>query len=205
MRYGLSFRRAVKALVPAVAIAAAISGEADAHHILGIPHYAYDERYPQTPVLSYRLDAGPYDVRMTGYPGHPQPGDRVSLHVYVTRKHDGGLYAGALTGTVFQDALIGDDVKVYGPVTATLEERLFKFDPVFAEEANYTVRVQFDVEGVPWTIDLPMVAGEPGSPWSVLGGTAAGVSALLIVVRAVRIKRRRAARTSLARADASPA
>jgi hypothetical protein len=46
-----------------------------AHHILGIPHYAYDEQYPQTPVLTYRVDAGANELKMTGYPG---PGTRAS-------------------------------------------------------------------------------------------------------------------------------
>ena len=32
------------------AISVMAIGMAPAHHILGIPHYAYDEDYPQTPV-----------------------------------------------------------------------------------------------------------------------------------------------------------
>lgn len=162
-----------------------------AHHIMGIPHYAYDEQYPQTPVLTYRLEAGPYDVRMTGYPGKPTPGERSTLHVYIRRMDNGALFEGSVRLTVMQDQLIGEDLVVYGPSLAKIEERLFKFYPTFPDEANYLVRIEFEVEGVPWIVDLPMVAGEPGSPWTVLGSTVFGLLAFVVVIRAIRIKRQR--------------
>ena len=40
-------------------------------------------------------------------------------------------------------------------------------------------------------IDLPVVVGEPGSPWTILGGAAGGLAVFLVMVRAIRIKRRR--------------
>lgn len=162
-----------------------------AHHILGIPHYAYDEQYPQTPVLTYRLEAGPYDVRMTGYPGKPTPGERCTLHVYLRRMDDGALFEGSVRMTVIQDQFIGEDLVVYGPALAEIEERLFKFHPTFPDEANYLIRIEFEVEDVPWIVDLPMVAGEPGSPWTVLGSTVFGLFAFVVVIRAIRIKRQR--------------
>ncbi|MFT5366464.1 MAG: hypothetical protein ACI8V2_001411 [Candidatus Latescibacterota bacterium] len=162
-----------------------------AHHIMGIPHYAYDEQYPQTPVLTYRLEAGPYDVRMTGYPGKPTPGERCTLHVYIRRMDDGALFEGKVIMTVMQNVLMSEDRVVYGPAEAEIEERLFKFHPAFPDEANYTVRIEFEVDDVPWIVDLPMVAGEPGSPWTVLGSTVFGLVAFVVVIRAIRIKRQR--------------
>ena len=55
------------------------------------------------------------------------------------------------------------------------------------------VRVFFEKDGTPWTIDLPVVVGEPGSPWTVVGGVGAAVLIFLVVVRAARIKMKRAA------------
>ena len=92
-----------------------------------------------------------------------------------------------------QDHLLGTDPVIYGPVEARLEEAVYKFYPLFADEANYVARLEFEAEGVPWIIDLPMVAGEPGSPWKVLGGTVTGLVLFLVVIRAVRIKRQRRA------------
>ena len=177
---------------------------ASAHHILGIPHYAYDERYPQTPVLTYRVEMGPHEIKMTGYPGKPKVGERCTLHLYVRRLDDGKLFDDTVTLTVFRDRLIGTDTAVYGPAEARLEESLYKFYPVFEVEANYLVRVAFEAEGAPWIIDLPMVVGEPGSPWAVLGGIAIGVATFLVVIRAIRIKRRRAADTPALADGAGP-
>ncbi len=167
---------------------------ARAHHILGIPHYAYDEQYPQTPVLTYRVDAGAHEVRMTGYPGVPAPGERCSLHVYIRHSRTGKLFDDVVTLTVTEDWLVGTDPVVYGPVTARLEEAVYKFFPEFESEANYTTRIEFEADGEPWTIDLPMVVGEPGSPWLVLSGFALATFLFLIIVRAIRIKRRRTKR-----------
>ena len=162
-----------------------------AHHILGIPHYAYDEQYPQTPVLTYRVEAGPHEVKMTGYPGKPRPGEQCALHVYIRRLDDGCPFDAGVRFTVMQENLLGTDPIIYGPIEASLEEAVYKFYPLFANEANYVARLEFEAEGVPWIIDLPMVAGEPGSPWKVLGGAAAGLVLFLVVIRAFRIKRQR--------------
>ncbi len=162
-----------------------------AHHILGIPHYAYDEQYPQTPVLTYRLEAGANEVRMTGYPGVPAPGERCSLHVYIRRTDTGALFDDKVTLTVTEDRLIGTDPIVYGPVTAGLEEAVYKFFPQFDSEANFSARIEFEADGAPWVIDLPIVVGEPGSPWIVLGSIAVATVIFLVFIRAVRIKQRR--------------
>jgi len=84
--------------------------------------------------------------------------------------------------------MFAEDTVVYGPVTASLEENVYKFYPRFEDEANYTVRIEYEVEGTPWIVDLPMVVGEPGSPWAVVGGVGVGVVLFLIAIRAVRIK-----------------
>jgi len=183
------------------------SAPAWAHHILGVPHYAYDEAYPQTPVLTYRADVGSYELKMTGNPGKPRPGQRCSLHVYIRDPKSGAVFDDTVTLSVFRDQLVGADPIIYGPIKGRIEEAMYKFFPTFDEEANYRVRIEFEADGEPWIIDLPMVAGEPGSPWAVLGSIAAGVGVFLIVVRALRIKmkrRERVANAALQRAEGVP-
>jgi len=186
-------------VVPAVLVAVLATvlvstTSAYAHHILGIPHYAYEKDYPQTPVLTYRVDAGAYEIKMTGYPGTPMPGEQCSMHVYISRLDGGELYDGPVTMTVWRDRFFGDDPVIYGPITTRLDERLYKFYPRFGEASDYLVRIHFEADGAPWDISLPVVVGEPGSPALVLGGAGAGLLVFLIVIRALRIKaaRRRA-------------
>ncbi len=162
-----------------------------AHHILGIPHYAYDELYPQTPVLTYRVNAGPHEVKMTGYPGIPSPGERCTYHVYIKRLDNNKPYDGGVTMSVIKDRLFRSDPVIYGPSKARLEQAVYKFFPRFEDEANYTVRIAFEAEDAPWIIDLPVVVGEPGSPWIVAGCSFGGLALFLVVIRAIRIKMRR--------------
>ncbi len=164
-----------------------------AHHILGIPHYNYDERYPQAPVLTYLVDAGAHTVQMTGYPGKPAPHQRCELHVYIRRTDTEQPFNGAVTLTVMRDRMIADDLAIYGPIEASLDEALYKFYPEFEEESNYYARIEFEAEGAPWIIDLPIVVGEPGSPWTVVAAIIGGVIVFLVVIRAVRIKMNRRA------------
>jgi len=185
----MSIRRAVSMTVAALALLAPVA--ALGHHILGIPHYAYDEQYPQVPVLTYRVNAGSYEVKLTGYPGKPEPGDFCSVHVYIQHLETGEPFDGAVSLTVLRDRLVGPDPVIYGPMTSTLEDAVYKFFPKFEDEANYTIRVEYEADGAPWILDLPMVIGEPGSPLALLAGVAAGVILFLVVIRALRIKRRR--------------
>jgi len=183
----------LKQFISVIALCIGISMPVWSHHILGTPHYAYDEEYPQTPILTYSAEQGSYDVNMTCFPGKPQPGDTTSLHFYIKHHETGGAFSDPVTLTVFRDELVGDDPVVYGPIEGHLEEAMFKFFPQFIEEANYTVRLEYVVDGVPWILDLPMVAGEPGSPWTVIGISGGGLAVFLIVIRAIRIKRNRRA------------
>lgn len=162
-----------------------------AHHIMGIPHYAYDEDYPQTPVLTYAVDAGLYSVKMTGYPGRPKPGDSCTFNVYINPKSGGPPFDGEVRMTLTRDELIGIDPVVYGPITASLDEAVYKFHPTLEKEANYVARIEFEGADEPWSIDLPIVAGEPGSPWVVLLSLVGGIVCFLVVVRAIRIKKAR--------------
>ena len=54
-----------------VSVFAALTLVLHAHHIMGVPHYAYDELYPQTPVLTYKANLQNYRIEMTANPGKP--------------------------------------------------------------------------------------------------------------------------------------
>ncbi len=158
------------------------------HHILGVPHYAYDEEYPQTPVLTYSVNTEGHMIQMTGYPGHPEPGERSSLHVYALDQEFGAPFDGKVTMTIRRDRAFGNDPVIYGPVEAEIEEAIFKFHPTYDKEARYFVDITFNREERPWTIRLPLEVGEPSSPWSAVLLGIGGVLVGLTLVRAFVIK-----------------
>lgn len=158
------------------------------HHILGVPHYAYDEEYPQTPVLTYSVNTEGYMIKMTGYPGHPEPGERCSLHVYALDQEFGSTFDGTVTMTVRRDRAFGNDPIIYGPVEAEIEEAIFKFYPTYDKEARYFIDITFEREERPWTIRLPIEIGEPRSPWSVVLLAIGGIFIGAVLLRAVIIK-----------------
>jgi len=164
---------------------------AGAHHILGVPHYAYDENYPQTPVLTYRAEIHDYVVEMTGYPGKPEPGERFSLHAYVQNAGTGEVVSDGAVLTVKRDRFLVRDAIIYGPMEAELEESMYKYFPQFEVAGDYVLELAFETEGDDWLILLPMTVGEPKSPWAMIGiGLALGCTAL-IIARAVLIKSKR--------------
>ena len=178
-------------LIPVI-VAAAAAAPAAAHHIMGIPHYTYDKNYPQAPVLRLREKIGRLEVQLTGFPGRPQPGQRMRITVYITEPHCAQVtYQEPVAMTVRRVTMWGGREAVYGPIRESLERGLYAFNPVFPDEGNYDVVLELPVEGIPSSLTFAMVVGEPGSPWSVLAGYGGGLAALLIVLRAVRIKRAR--------------
>jgi hypothetical protein len=181
----------------AAALALALAGLATAHHILGIPHYAYDESYPQAPVITYAVEAGPYLIKVTGYPGRPAPHELAQVHAYVVRRDDpASIYAEAIAARLERDGLLGPSV-VWGPTTTRFESNLHKLSPQFGAEGRYRLRLEMQLEGQPYEIDFPLVVGEPASATTTLLLWGGALAAFVVLVRAARIKleRRRSAAT----------
>ena len=164
---------------------------AAAHHILGVPHYAYDEDYPQTPVLTYRAEVGRFEVKATAYPGELVAREPVTLHVYITDHETGSLYDGSVTMRIDRKRGPASPVPVYGPIAAELDERIYKFHPVFPLDARYRALLAFYADDQAWSVELPMVVGEPVSIWGTVGWVATAAALLLFIGRAVAIKVRR--------------
>jgi len=180
------------------------AGSAAAHHILGIPHYAYDESYPQAPVITYAVDAGPYRVQVTGYPGKPAPGELARVHAYVVRSDDpSAIYAGPVEARLERDGFFGSSL-VWGPAPARFEENLHKLSPRFGAEGRYLLRLEMELDGQPYDIDCPLFVGEPASATGTVLVWGAAMLVLVVLVRAARIKleRRRGAASAL---DSAPA
>ena len=166
-------------------------GGIGAHHIMGIPHYSYDKHYPQAPVITYKVGAGPYILELTGYPGKPIPGELSQMHAYVYKKADKAqVFGGKIEASVTRDGVAGRKT-IFGPVRTRFEEKLHKFSPVYAEAGKYHVRLEMMLEGRPYEIDFPILVGDPGSPMAALIAWLCGIALLVVVIRAIKIKRER--------------
>ncbi len=180
---------------------------ARAHHILGIPHYAYSDEYPQTPFVEVMAQVGSKDLDFTYYPGIPDPGDRLRFKLYVRDRETGEPYTEPLTVVYARKSFFGGSEAIHGPVEIRPgvgpEANDFKFFFTFEDAEAYEVRVAVpngdDVEVVPF----PVTIGQTDSRPLLLA--AAGTVGIAVVAVAL-IKRRRAARpaTQLRRGEAHP-
>ncbi|MEK7865869.1 MAG: 4Fe-4S binding protein [Planctomycetota bacterium] len=203
LKYHVSFTsaaiepKATKPATPSVPVAAvallvlAMGGVAQAHHILGLPHYAYDEKYPQIPVLKLIEKVGTWEIQLTGFPGRPEPGVRSNISVYIVDVATRAPYAKPVTIEVYDQPAFGSRTRIYGPVSAELFQGVFRFQPVYPADGNYEVVLSFEDGPVTSTLRFPMVVGEPGSPWTTVGLFVGGAVLFFVVVRAIRIKRAR--------------
>lgn len=185
----------VGTLLLAGALVFGLTPPVHAHHIMGIPHYSYDENYPQAPVLKLVETVGNWEFQLTSFPGNPKPGDRTELHVYVIQETSRKVYDKPLALTIHRVGALGRE-QIYTK-ESTLLENVYKFYPTYKEEGNYELTLSFADETGTSTLTFPMVVGEPGSPWVALGGYMSGLLLFVLVIRAIRIKRRRRAEPKL--------
>lgn len=164
---------------------------AGAHHILGLPHYAYKENYPQTPTLEYPATTGPYDVLMTSYPGKPVPGEAATIAFYIKDRTTGQPYHLPVTVQVLKSATFGTRQVVVPAATHAPFDNQHKYTITVPDARQYIIELALEVEGQTERIPFLIVAGEPPASMPLIAAIAVGLTAFLLMVRAVRVKRQR--------------
>ncbi len=167
------------------------SSFAQAHHILGLPHYSYKENYPQAPTLEYPATTGPYDVLMTSFPGHPVPGERTTIAFYIKDRNTGLPYELPVSMRALKTATFGANTVIMEPLIHEPTTNQHKYFVTFPDDGEYIVELTMDVEGKPEVIPFLMIAGAPTATKSVVIAIGAGLGSFLLVVRAVKLKRDR--------------
>lgn len=176
------------------AVIALLPLRAEAHHILGLPHYSYKENYPQAPTLEYPATTGPYDVLMTSFPGHAVPGERTTIAFYIKDRNTELPYDQPVSMRVLQTATFGSNKVVMEPTIHEPSTNQHKFFVTFPEDGEFVVELTMDVEGKPEVIPFLMIAGQSSATKSIVIAISIGLGVFLLVVRAIRIKRNRLAR-----------
>ena len=168
------------------------SGPVFAHHIMGIPHYAYDANYPQAPVIKLIEEVDDWEVQLTGYPGRPTPGVRTEVHVYVLNKKTGEPRLEPMTLEAFKIEAFGAKQSIYGPAQGRPDDNIHKYYPTYPSNGNYELLLSVDGKGEEAAaLYFTLSVGEPPSPWKFLGFFGGGLLLFIIVIRAVRIKMNR--------------
>ncbi len=170
--------RKVVRLAAAAALAGLLAPAAEAHHIKGIPHYAYTESYPQAPAFEELRRAGPFELRFTFF---TLPGTKnADFALYIKDTRGGKPYAGEVTMTVYAE---GESPAPDHWVRAYRNKNnIYKVGWVYETSGVYYVRVRFASGADAADQTFRIEVGESEANYWLLGTVALGVMALITVV-----------------------
>lgn len=170
--------RKVVRLAAAAALAGLLAPAAEAHHIKGIPHYAYTESYPQAPTFEELRRAGPFELRFTFF---ALPGTKnADLALYVKDTRGGKPYAGEVTMSVYAEG--ESPAQAHWVRAYRNKNNIYKVGWVYETSGVYYVRVRFAAGADAADETFRIQVGESGANYWVLGAVALGVAALIAVV-----------------------
>lgn len=134
-----------------------------AHHIMGIPHYAYDENYPQLPFVEVTAQSGAWDLRFTYFPGLIQPGERIRFKLYGRHRESGEPLRVPLVAQLRRRRFAAASEPLAEPFPLRVgkgpEGNDYKFFKTFPDYDSYEVLVRFpfpdgSVEEIPFPVDV---------------------------------------------------
>jgi len=164
---------------------------ARSHHVVGMAHFNYDENSLR-PALRLAQTVGSWELSVACYPGDPAPGEETELLVSIRDLSSNTQYSETIGCTIRQVSFLRENQIVFGPEVTSVDGGQFSFRPTFPADGNYEVTICFQDGDLISTLMLPVVAGEPGAPWAILGGFGVGCVlfvAVICVIRAARSRR----------------
>jgi len=163
-----------------IGISLLLVSTAAAHHIRGIPHYSYQDNYPQAPVFEEFRDTGPWALQFTYWKIPSQKA--LDLALYVKRAATDAPYEGGVTLQVFKEGEDETSEKNH-PFTAYANPRnIYKVGWVYEESGLYNVRVIMGEGAEKITEHFTIQVGTIPLNYWYLGGTVIGVIALMAAV-----------------------
>lgn len=172
---------------------------AAAHHVLGRPAYSLNEDSNTPPGIQGEAQIGEYSVTYMIFPAFPRPDHPGRVNLYITNAEDGAPFQGKVAFKV-RDASwyawlgIGGAEKKLG--LQSLDDSVFRQSFVFGGAGDYIISAEFQSDGEPYVIDLPLRVGEPAP----VGPVGIGVGLLVAVLVTVSVIQRRRAMTGKIRA-----
>ncbi len=179
----------------AAALAAAVAwlspvDFAAAHHVLGRPGYSLNEDSNTPPSLQGETRLGDYFVTYMVFPAFPEPGKPGKIYLYATRIDDGTPYLGKVTFTARDNSWLSwlgaGNTAAYRGVQPP-DDNVYRQGYEFHEAGDYIISAEFEAEGEPHVLDVPLRIGVPAPVGPVVGGVA-----LILLVTVSVVYRRRA-------------
>ena len=156
---------------------------AGAHHIRGIPHYSYQENYPQVPLFEEFRDSGTWTLQFTFWPIPTQKA--LDLALYVKHATTGRPYDGTVVFRVYRE---GEDLnKGNHPFEAYANPRnIHKVGWVYEEDDVYYAQVSLGEGHQAISETFKFQVGELKPNYLALGGAGAAVLALIVSVAIIK-------------------
>jgi len=122
-----------------IALSVLVASTVVAHHIRGIPHYSYQENYPQAPAFEEFRESGPWSMQFTYWQIPSQTA--LDLALYVKRRETDKPYSGAVKLQVFKQGEEETNT-INHPFDAYANPRnIHKVGWVYEEAGVYIVKV----------------------------------------------------------------
>ena len=155
------------------------------HHIRGIPHYSYNENYPQSPLFEELRESGDWSLQFTFWEIPAKKA--LDLAFYAKSIASGEPYTNAVTFQVFSQ---GEDLaQKKHPFAATINPRnVYKVGWVYEDAGLYIARVTLGEGARAVSEDFLFQVGEPPPNYWFMGGCLGAV--LVLVVSVALLKRR---------------
>ena len=190
-----------KALIAACCFLAvvALQSTAYAHEVAGQPSHVLSEDPDAPPSVQMQTRIGQFDVTITAFPAFLKPDERGTVNLYASRIDNGQPYAGEVTFKVRDDSLFSNWEQTIG--TQQIHDDHFSQDFVFKDEGDYIIRAEFEADGEPYSVDLPLTIGTPLS-FGTIGIVGGAILIALVTVNLVQRRRLQHVQTALHQGDA---
>ena len=164
---------------------AALQTAARAHDLPGQPSHVLSEDPDAPPAVQIETHIGAYHVILMASPASPQPDERGTLTLSVFRSDNEEPFVGRVTFKAIADSLFSEQEETIG--VQFIRDDVYEQGFLFKEAGDYIIRAEFDIDGQPSAVDLPLTIGRPSS----LGTIGVVIALLLIALVAVNMLQRR--------------
>jgi len=167
-------------------IAALISSQVFAHHVLGRPSYSLNEDSNTPPSTQIEMLIGDYNINYMAFPAFPKPNEQGRINFYASHIITGKSFVGEVTFKIKNDNWFSSKETTLG--VQTEDDHIYHQSFAFKNEGDYIISAEFQDNDIPYKIDFPLRVGSPTtiSPLGILVG---GFLLILLIANTLQRKK----------------